>query len=426
MKIVPTQKLTVSIVAALAGLSSLTLNAQAPARGQAAAPAAGAPARGAAARGAAAAPAAPAAPALNAAQRAAISDIQVPPELQTAATAAVTALTTAAFTLPADPAKLRTLSDAVAKAELDLANGRLAAIAKANEALVKITGPQAQAVFGGRGRGAGNPGQDAAKVSAAAAFKDNTGFVPIFDGKTLTGWDGESDVWTVSPAPESVGGSLSIHSDNSPGHTTGQHHIHYVGANGISPIVKDFELKVEFHIEGGNAGIHYRSRLLQGHGPNRAIADPATIADPLGAPLPAGITTQAAANAAGISGQPWQVSGYQFDITGNGTGNLYEGQGRSTVGNVGEMIILNPGTPNHVVVAQTMDNAYATYGRPDGWNEAWIIARGGTLFHLLNGRVFMVAVDDDQTRRAMSGIISLQLEGTGQVWYRSVRLKHLP
>ena len=44
---------------------------------------------------------------------------------------------------------------------------------------------------------------------------------------------------------------------------------------------------------------------------------------------------------------------------------------------------------------------------------------------LLNGRVISVTIDDDPVRRALSGIISLQVEGGGALWYQNVYLKKL-
>jgi chorismate-pyruvate lyase len=34
-----------------------------------------------------------------------------------------------------------------------------------------------------------------------------------------------------------------------------------------------------------------------------------------------------------------------------------------------------------------------------------------------------ITVDDDPVARAPQGILSLQLEGSGQIWYRNVHLK---
>ena len=60
------------------------------------------------------------------------------------------------------------------------------------------------------------------------------------------------------------------------------------------------------------------------------------------------------------------------------------------------------------------------------WQQVEIIARGTTLIHILNGQVITVRVDEDAVARAPQGILSLQLEGSGQIWYRNVYVKHLP
>ena len=60
------------------------------------------------------------------------------------------------------------------------------------------------------------------------------------------------------------------------------------------------------------------------------------------------------------------------------------------------------------------------------WQQVEIIARGTTLIHILNGQVITVSVDEDGANRAPQGILSLQLEGSGQIWYRNVYVKHLP
>jgi len=270
---------------------------------------------------------------------------------------------------------------------------------------------------GGGGRG-GRGGGGGGTVNWEAAYDDHTGFISLFDGETLNGWDGETNVWMINDG--------SIHSDNV-NNSSGQHHIHYVG---VGHNLRDFDLKVEFKIVGGNGGIHYRSRMLNMarsyDGQPRQMYAPETKSDPIGKPLPAGVTTLEQAQAAipGLTGNPWQISGYQFDITGNNTGSLYEGQGRGVVANSGEVVQFAPGG-GRTIISQTSDIPYAQFGNPDGWNKAEIIARGNLLVHMLNGRVFMVAIDDDPERAALEGIISLQLEGTGQIWYRNIWLKNL-
>ena len=179
----------------------------------------------------------------------------------------------------------------------------------------------------------GGGGRGGAAASWETAYYDHTGFIQLFDGKTLNGWDGEAGKWDVQD------GAIHRHQTLVPKNFVdfGQYHIHY------NEVFSDFDLKVEFKIKTGNAGVQYRSRLESGvhaqdgeparagwrRWPGGGVAIPlrnvaAAIADPLGKPLPANIKTLDDALAAGLlpqgppygngTGHPWQVSGYQFDI----------------------------------------------------------------------------------------------------------------
>jgi hypothetical protein len=345
----------------------------------------------------------------------ALATMAVPPALVQATTDARAELVRASLTLPANSADLQAKADALAKAEQALAIQRANELARVGGASLNLTPEQLAAIIANNGLPRGgntSPG-------GTFAYGDYTGFTKIWDGRTLNGWNGETDAWTI------VNDAIQMDTARKPG----QHHLHFTGLPGVSPILKDFDFKVEFKASAGNfnGGVQYRSRLLTGHGPNRSIYDPATIANPLGQPLSPAITTQPAANAAGIAGQPWQVSGYQFDITGNNMGSLYEGQGRGVIVNAGEIVQLFPGGLKFVI-GRAADNP-AQYTHPnmglDGeWNQVEVIARGNTLIHVLNGRVITVTTDDDPMRRAYQGILSLQCEG-GAIWYRNVYLKHL-
>jgi hypothetical protein len=44
---------------------------------------------------------------------------------------------------------------------------------------------------------------------------------------------------------------------------------------------------------------------------------------------------------------------------------------------------------------------------------------------MANGQVITISLDLDPTARADRGILSLQLEGSGQIWYRNVYVKQL-
>jgi hypothetical protein len=265
-------------------------------------------------------------------------------------------------------------------------------------------------------------------------YGDYTGYRSLWDGKTLNGWDGESDVWSIDNG--------AIHANTVK--TPGQHHLHYKGPGAV---MADFDLKVEFKISatGANGGIHYRSRLLMA--PHKG-----SIQNPLGAPMPPGITTFLAAVQGGIAeraparqgggaGQggppsptagfqnPWQVSGYQFDLDSDNrfTGQLYEGQGRGVVNPPGGLVQLVDGKQNRI--GKVHQNPAAAVKPHNGlageWQQAQIITRGNTLVHVLNGQVVTITTDDDPGRRAPQGILSLQLEGSGQIWYRNVYVKNV-
>jgi len=345
--------------------------------------------------------------------------------------------------------------------------------------------PAAGQAPGGRG---GGGGAAFGPPTTQTRYEDYTGFTKIFDGQTFTNWNGERDVWSI------VDGML--HADTTK--TPGQHHIFYTGP---SPVMRDFTLKVEVKMSatGANGGIQYRSRLLHpAHG--------GSIADPMGKPLPASITTMAEAVAAGITaapvaraggpgappaggaggggargggapgggnapaggnapggpgappaaapspcvgevgnlaavtpagrgntqatatGNPWQVSGYQFDMDSANqfTGQLYEGQGRNIITAPGTIGMLLPGNCK-ILLGKLPGDAKAAIkphkGLDGEWQQIELIARGNTMIHIMNGQVMSITVDDDPVARAPMGILSLQLEGSGEIWYRNVYLR---
>jgi hypothetical protein len=334
-----------------------------------------------------------------------------------------TALVRAAFTSPANPADLQAKVNDLATAELALATQLSAEFARIQPAgqRISLNAEQAASVLANNGLNRGG------NTSPGGNFPhdDYTGYTKIFDGKTFTGWSGETDGWIIGE-----GDTLQMNTARLPG----QHHVHFTGLPGVSPILKDFDFKVEVKINnttgGFNGGIQYRSRLLSAarspNGQARGIYDAAAIADPFGKAFPANITTLAAAQQAGLvpagAGNPWQVSGYQLDLN-NNMGSLYEGQGRGVIVNAGEIVQLFP-NGLRFVIGRTTENPMQ-FIKPQGeWNQVQVIVRGNTMIHILNGQVIAVTTDDDPVRRVSQGLLSLQCEG-GDMWYRNVYLKHL-
>lgn len=92
-----------------------------------------------------------------------------------------------------------------------------------------------------------------ANLTASPADKDEPGFVSMFDGKTLSGWDGDANVFRVENGTI-IGGQLK---EKIP-------HNFFLSSK---EDYADFELRLEFRLlgEATNAGIQLRSRRIPDH-----------------------------------------------------------------------------------------------------------------------------------------------------------------
>ena len=198
---------------------------------------------------------------------------------------------------------------------------------------------------------------------------DNTGFVPIFDGKTLNGWDGDPRFWRVEngeivgeTTPEKV--------------VTLNNFLIWRGGT-----VKDFELKVEFRMNGTNSGIQYRSTELPSIG-------------------------------------KWVLKGYQadMDFTEGYVGNVHDERGRAPTGE-GHVVLSRRGQvtrdvdgPKYKVVGTIGDSTLLRgVMNVNGWNQYHIIARGPVLMQLLNGQLMAVALDEDSQHFVAEGLLGFQM-----------------
>jgi type 1 glutamine amidotransferase len=206
-----------------------------------------------------------------------------------------------------------------------------------------------------------------------------TGFVSIFDGKTLNGWDGEPQFWRVE------GGELV-------GETTAEHPSPkgtFLIWEGGEPA--DFELKVDFKIRNGNSGIQFRCFPMKG--------------------------------------RPWVVGGYQADMSADRewTGVAWGAYYRKLLAGRGQKTVVGEAPEDLKVVAALGDDAEILARiNPEGWNEYHIIARGNQCIYKVNGVVtaeFSVAAED----RLTSGSIALQLHQGApmEVRFRNIRLREL-
>ena len=216
------------------------------------------------------------------------------------------------------------------------------------------------------------------------AVGDEPGLQPIFDGKTLDGWDGDPKYWRAE------GGSLV-------GEVTPETLLKsntFIIWRGGAP--KDFELKADYRItSGGNSGINYRSVV---------VPDAVTPAN------------------------KFAMRGYQADIDGQNryTGQNYEEKGRLFLALRGQMTHVVGGRKPIILSSFGDTNDLAAFITSD-WNSYHLIIRGNTLVHILNGHLMSVVIDDDAPNRTFEGLIGVQVHvgGPMKVEYRNFRLKNL-
>jgi hypothetical protein len=224
--------------------------------------------------------------------------------------------------------------------------------------------PAGQPPAGGApaGQPGGGPPRQRPAMPEAIVLDAHDGFQSIFDGKTLTNWDGDPTFWRAE------NGELI-------GETTADKPLKlntFAIWRGGQP--KDFELKVEYRISATNSGIQYRSVEMPEVG-------------------------------------KWVLKGYQADIDAQNTytGQLYEERGRGFLALRGQATYIPDGQQPHVIGSLESGDALKALIKVNDWNQLHVIARGNTLVHILNGHVTAVVVDDDKKNSAAGGFLGLQL-----------------
>jgi len=230
----------------------------------------------------------------------------------------------------------------------------------------------------------------------AQRAKHKAGFVKIFDGKTLTGWEGDSTYWRVENG--NLVGEITpatLLKTNS-----------FIIWQGGTPA--DFEIMVEFKItKAGNSGINYRSEALK------------DVAHAL--------------------------KGYQADIDGANryTGQNYEERARTTLAYRGEIVTINAlanatdllkdHQKNNAWLERTVTGSLGTAeelqtkNKSDDWNTCRIVARGNRLQHYINGVLMSDVTDNDPVNAKSAGLIGVQVHvgPPMKVAYRNMMLREI-
>jgi hypothetical protein len=207
---------------------------------------------------------------------------------------------------------------------------------------------------------------------------DDDGFKPIFNGKTLEGWDGNPKFWRVEDG--AITGETT--KENPTGGNT------FLIWRGGKPA--DFELKVEFRMPNkgfANSGIQIRSWEEK---------------------------------------EKWRVSGYQPDMDAENTytGICYGENFRRILANRGEKTVIGKDHKPKVVEKFAASADLAKIIKKQDWNEYHIIAQGNHLTQKINGQLMCEVTDEDDLARK-DGIIALQIHAGDpmKVQFKNIRLK---
>jgi hypothetical protein len=194
----------------------------------------------------------------------------------------------------------------------------------------------------------------------------------LFNGKDLTGWEGNMDLWSVKDGL--LTGTTPADPAN-PGKSTLKHNTFLIWRGGV---VGDFEMTFKYRIVAGNSGVQYRSKEL-----------------PKGEMGPI-------------------ISGYQADFEAGKTysGILYEERARGILALRGQKVVIKEGdkvttgkdgkekkAPNIEVTGTVGESDVIQAAiKAEDWNDYKIVAKGGHLQHFIKR---LLGIYDHQSRHQL-------------------------
>ncbi len=216
---------------------------------------------------------------------------------------------------------------------------------------------------------------------AQTTLRAEAGFEPIFDGKTLAGWQGQDmSFWTIEDG--AITGTIS------PEHAP-KLNQYLIWQGGL---LDDFELKVTFRMRSTNTpavngGFQFRSRRL----PNGDVGGYQVDNNYL---------------------QPWKARLYdefgRHDLALQGERTVFDREGVKHT----EKMALEPGADDF---------------RLDEWHEYHLLAQGRHLALRVNGKLLADVTDNDDDSFEALGLLAMQLH-TGppmKVQFKDIQLKRL-
>ncbi|HWL09751.1 MAG TPA: DUF1080 domain-containing protein [Planctomicrobium sp.] len=210
-------------------------------------------------------------------------------------------------------------------------------------------------------------------LGLVSSLQAEEGYKDLFNGKDLTNWDGNPELWSV------MDGVITGKSD---GKLKGNQFLVWTGGK-----AGDFELKLDFRFEGdNNSGVQYRSQRRPDVG-------------------------------------DWVVSGYQADIHPKPefTGMIYEEKGRGIMVQRGQNVTVQADGKKET---KKLDIQVTPIDLSQ-WHELTIICKGDHITHLIDGVKVIEMTDLQASHRKLEGVIALQLHAgpPSVAQFRNIRLK---
>jgi hypothetical protein len=232
-------------------------------------------------------------------------------------------------------------------------------------------------------------------TSAQKSGKAQKGFVQIFDGKSLKGWEGDLNYWRVENG--------NLVGEITPS-TLLKRNQFIIWRDGITA---DFELMLECKISSaGNSGINYRSEE--------------------------------------VKDLDHALRGYQADIDGANryTGQNYEERGRTTLAYRGQRVVVNEVSSSGPLSEHIKSNAWTqttvtgslgssdslkNFVKNEDWNKVHLVVKGNKMQHYINDVLMSEVTDNDKVNGKSSGLLGVQVHvgPPMKVEFRNIRLKKL-
>jgi hypothetical protein len=219
----------------------------------------------------------------------------------------------------------------------------------------------------------------AALITINGSLFAQDGFKEIFNGKDLTGWRGNTDLWSAEE-----GCIIGRTSEDRP--LKSNTFLIWDGK------VSDFELEFDYKIGSeGNSGVQYRSKV--------------------------------------IDEKEFIVGGYQADIDASlkFAGINYEEKGRGILAERGQRVTIdNKGFKEKKVESIGDGVELGKFIKAEQWNHYRLVAKGGQLKHLINGKLMSEVNDSEEGKAAAEGILAFQIHvgPPMTIQFKNIRLKN--